>query len=237
MKTTKPVSLIHRHRQKGVALLVTLVILVIVTFMGLVAMRSGLLSVTMSTNSQVDSLLFEGADAGVTAVANKVNSNLKEANGPTGLVTLTRDNPGKEVTTCLAASGIVVTTSLASPKRCDVDQVSNYVSGRAVTVVQTSLVAPKNKSGGAQSMQIVGSDSAALPQGGDVMLVSYSTSVMPAFGATSAATVETCLAKNQQDAVDGSGNAIETVTGCLLRERASFQTVVQEFAYGYPGYK
>lgn len=237
MKSMKPAFSTHRYRQQGVALLVTLVILVIVTFMGLVAMRSGLLSLTMSTNSQVDSLLFESADAGVTSVANKINSSLAVANGPTGLITLAKDNPGKEILTCLKKSGIAVTTSMASPARCDVDRKDNFASGREVTVVQTSLVAPMDATGKAQVMPTYGSDESVLPGGGSAMLVTYATSVMPTYSATSASTVETCLAKNQQDAVDASGNAIETVTGCLSRERASFQTVVQEFAYGYPGYK
>lgn len=237
MKSMKPVFSIYRHRQRGVALLVTLIILVVVTFMGLVAMRSGLLSVTMSTNSQVDTLLFEGADAGVTAVANKINSSLAIANGPTGLITLAKDNPGTEVLTCLKSAGLDVTISMASPKRCDLDEANNFISGRSVTVVQTSLVAPKDASGKAQTMPTYGSDDAVLPGGGSAMLVTYSTSVIPSFGATTVLTAEGCLAKNQQDAVDGDGKPIETVTGCLLRERASFQTVVQEFAYGYPGYK
>lgn len=226
----------YRHQQ-GVALLVTLVLLVIVTFMGLVAMRSGLLNVAMSTNSQVDTLLFQSADAGVTSVENKINASLAAANGPTGPITLAKDNPGVEVISCLKKAGIALTTVITSPARCDPTAAADFISGREVVVVQTSLVAPKDKSGKAQVMPVYGSDDAVLPGGGSAMLVTYATSVMPSFGGATTDAVQECLTKPQQDALDADGKPVETVTSCLADERASFETVVQEFAYGYPGYK
>lgn len=220
------------RRQQGVALIVTLFILVIVTFIGLIAMRSGMQQVAMSTNSQVAVVLFENADAGTTNVENTINANMTFANGPTGPITLIKDNPGQAVVGCFNKSGLQLATSVATPRRCDLDQAGEFVSGRGVVVVQVAVQAPVDSSGKAQSTRNTGSDDSVLPGGGGALVAVYSTAVMPNYGSATKSEIEGCLAQPQE-----ATGTTPTVTSCLVGANASFQTVVQEFVYGYGGYR
>lgn len=223
------------HRQRGVVLVVTLVILVIITFVGLIAMRTGMLQVAMSTNSQVSAVLFQNADAGTIVVENKVNADPNYANGATGPVTLARDNPGVDIVGCLkkGTTGLVMSTAVASPARCDPTQGADFVSGRGVVVVQVALRAPADATGNAQVVKNYGTDDSVLPGGGSVLLAAYSTSVMPNYGSATAGEIKTCL----EGAQEATATVPSTVTSCLSGKNASFQTVVQEFVYGYGGYQ
>lgn len=212
--------------QRGVALIVTLVILLVVTFMGLVAMRGGMLQVAMSTNSQVNALLFQNADAGTNAVFNAISPD--PTTNPTNPINQVRDNPGKELVGCLKSSTLTFGASVTSPVTCNPSQ--DFVSGRGAVAVQVSLMVPMNASGGAQTVINYGTDAGVLPGGNNLLVSAYATSVLPAFGSATPATITTCLGKPQEDSVN------PTVTDCLAAQNASFETVVQEFSYGYPGY-
>lgn len=218
--------------ERGVALIVTLFILLVVTFMGLVAMRTGLMQVAMATNSQVNVVLFQNADAGTGTVENVINSSsMSYANGPTGPITLIRDNPGAEVVGCLTKDGLVLATSVTTKQKCDLDNGTQYISGRNVVAVQVAVRTPVDASGKSQSVINLGTDESVLPGGGGALVAVYSTAVMPAFGSATNATIENCLNLPQE------GAAGSNVTDCLTTNNASFQTVVQEFVYGYGGYK
>jgi Tfp pilus assembly protein PilX len=220
------------RRQRGVALIVTLFILVIVTFIGLIAMRSGMQQVAMSTNSQVAVVLFQNADAGTTSVESTINSDMTYANGPKGPITLIKDNPGMAVVGCFTKTGLKLADSVGTPRTCDLDQATEFVSGRGVVVVQVAVQTPVDSSGKAQSIRATGSDDAVLPGGNGALVAVYSTSVMPNYGSATKSQIETCLGKPQE-----ATGTDPTVTSCLVASNASFQTVVQEFVYGYGGYK
>ncbi len=63
MKTTVVVA-----RQRGIALLVALVVLIVVTLLGTAAMRSALFQTRISTNAQASQLLFQGAESGLEGI-------------------------------------------------------------------------------------------------------------------------------------------------------------------------
>lgn len=212
-----------RSSQRGVALIVTLVILVVVTFMGLVAMRMGMLHVVMSTNSQVNSLLFQNADAGTTSVLAKITATDPTVD-PSNPINKVRDNPGTEIKGCLKSTGITFAAGCTS---------SDFISGRGAVVVQVGLVVPKNSSGEAQTVINYGTDAGVLPGGNNLLVTAYATSVLPAFGSASATSINDCFANYVQD---NPTTPTSTVTGCMVAQNASFDTVVQEFSYGYPGY-
>lgn len=226
---TNTISL--RHRQRGVALIVTLFILVIITFMGLVAMRSGLMQVAMATNSQVGVVLFQNADAGTGSVEARINSDMSYANGPTGPITLIKDNPGVPVVGCFTKAGLKLATSVDDPVKCDLDLADDFVSGREVAAVQVAVMSPVDASGKAQVVLNYGTDDSILPGGGGALVAVYSTSVMPNFGSASKGDIETCLE------LPPEGTPGDTASDCLAEKNASYETVVQEFVYGYGGYK
>lgn len=218
----------RRQSQQGVALIVTLMILVIITMVGLVAMRSGMLQVAMATNSQVDALLFQAADAGVGAVEAEINANPLAANTSTGVLGLAKDNPGVEIPLCLNTAGLQKPTTAAGIECTQTD----FMSGRGAVRVQMAIRSITNASGGLSQLAQAGTEAGLLPGDGLVQYQLFSTSVMPAFGSATNDQVNTCLTtKNQYDPVN------QNVTDCLAAANASFQTVVQEFAFGYAGYK
>ena len=65
-----------RTQQEGVTLITVMIILIVVTLLGLSAMRMSLSSLTMATNSQVTNLLFQSADVGLVQFVNEVNKTL-----------------------------------------------------------------------------------------------------------------------------------------------------------------
>lgn len=218
-----------RQRQQGVALIVTLIMLVVITLMGVVAMRSGLLQVAMSTNSQVTGLLFQNSDAGVNAVYNQIMAT-DASSDPNNPVNLAKSYPGQELTNCLTTTGLSSTATVPSPVRCTA---TSTISGRGAVLVQTALKVPTDSSGNPQMVVSYGTDASVLPGGGGVLIAAYSTSVMPAFGSATASQITSCLSSNPQDAPSGT----TTITDCLTNVGASFTTSVQEFASGYAGYK
>ncbi len=62
------------HLQQGAALIAVLVILVVITLLGVTAMRMGITSLALATNSQVVQVLFQSADIGTNQLFNTVNS-------------------------------------------------------------------------------------------------------------------------------------------------------------------
>ncbi|UWN49203.1 hypothetical protein ASALC70_01402 [Alcanivorax sp. ALC70] len=63
MKQTAPT--ISARAQRGAALLIALLILVIVSLMGVTAMKTSMFSAKISTGTQVDAMAFEGAESAV----------------------------------------------------------------------------------------------------------------------------------------------------------------------------
>lgn len=221
-------NLPFRHAQRGVALIVTLIMLVVITLMGVVAMRTGMLQVTMATNSQVSSLLFQNSDAGINAVYNQIMATDPTVTA-TNPVNLAKASPGQELVNCLTTTGLSSTATVTSPVRCTA---SSTISGRGAVLVQTAVKVPTDSSGNPQMVVSYGTDNSVLPGGSGVLIAAYSTSVMPNYGSATASQITNCLTM-PQDAPTGT----TTVTDCLTDAGASFQTSVQEFASGYVGYK
>ncbi|MEQ9507665.1 MAG: PilX N-terminal domain-containing pilus assembly protein [Alloalcanivorax xenomutans] len=58
-------SITHYNSQRGAALLVALMILVIVSILGITAMKTSMFSSKIATGTQVDAMAFEGAESAV----------------------------------------------------------------------------------------------------------------------------------------------------------------------------
>lgn len=87
-----------RARQAGVALLISLLILVIVSLLGVTAMKTSLFSAKIATGSQINAMAFEGAESAV-ADAYGYLYNLSSAELQPFL-------NGQMVNRCLTASGV-----------------------------------------------------------------------------------------------------------------------------------
>lgn len=64
---TRQPRFVRRSRQQGMALLIALIVLVVVSILGTVAMRTALFQSRVSVNSQVENLAFQSAESGLDA--------------------------------------------------------------------------------------------------------------------------------------------------------------------------
>lgn len=58
------------RQQQGATLIIVLIVLVIVTILGTIAVKSGILGLKIATNSQVNALLLENSDAALFNIEN-----------------------------------------------------------------------------------------------------------------------------------------------------------------------
>lgn len=221
---------IGRHNQQGAALIVTMIILIVVTVIGVAALRLGLTNLAVATNAQVVTLLFQSADSGTLAVEKNVQA-LIVANPtqPTGLLKTAMDNAGKDM-----ADSCMLASNSFSTGRCDVTSATNFMSGRAAVAVQSSIFALAGADG-TTPMQVCPDGTDNGPSGllCAYQLKVYSTAVLPSMGSASTTTINGCLGKTsdntQQDAT------ITTLSDCLSQAGAAYATTVQEYGYGYKG--
>lgn len=89
----------HWHRQRGVALLLTLLILTAVSLLGVSALRASLFGARMATGTEIDAMAFAAAESAIDATLSALKNNperlrsLLAGNTLTQCVTLA--NPGK----------------------------------------------------------------------------------------------------------------------------------------------
>lgn len=69
-----PMTLTPQGRQRGVALVVVLMVLVVVALLGTTAMRSALFQSKVSVNTQIAQLSFQGAESGLAAVVEQATA-------------------------------------------------------------------------------------------------------------------------------------------------------------------
>lgn len=197
-------------RQQGAALIVTLMVLVVITVLGVAAMRLGLTGLALSTNAQINSLLFQSADMGIVSFENSVNKNggmyayftkLSQVTGATELV-------------------YCQTTTAISQQVCSPTTSSNYTSGRGAVLVQIAFAKAPNA-------LVLGQDSGS----GAVQNLTFSvrsTSLMPNVGGVSSSSINTCLAMAQTSPVDPIDDPL---ADCLITAGANTSTLVQEYVY------
>ncbi|MFZ5722041.1 MAG: pilus assembly PilX family protein [Pseudomonadota bacterium] len=66
---TTPRAIAGVRRERGMALLIALIVLVVVSILGAVAMRTAMFQTRISTNSQTSNLAFQAAESGLSAAS------------------------------------------------------------------------------------------------------------------------------------------------------------------------
>lgn len=213
----------NSRAQRGAAIVVVMLVLLVITILGMTAVRMGLTSLTIATNSQVSALLFQSADTGLNVFERAVVNNLSEAAKPTGIIGPALNNPGTEVIYC------VTKANQLRVGVCDAANSADYTSARDVSINQLAVEVPAAADGSPMRSIVLGSDPdrAGIPT---YKVVVHSTSVVPVFGAADSDEVTDCL-DNVNDDTDTP--AEESVTDCLTDDGAVFTTMVQDYDYGY----
>ena len=209
------------HLQRGAALIAVLVILVVITLLGVTAMRMGITSLALATNSQVVQVLFQSADIGTNQLFNTVNSTGAAALDTTGVLA------GKTGRLCVTPVSSATFTNLTSGA-CDAESATSYLNANRVVFAQVNYERSEVNDVQANDKE---SDISVLGQsenilGGVEILKVFSTAVVPSFGSASTTTINGCLNNTPDDADD---TATVTITDCLTNAGAVFTTHASEY--------
>lgn len=211
------------NKQRGAAILVVMLILLVITVLGITAVRMGLTSLVIATNSQVSALLFQSADTGLITFEQRVNADPAGAALPTGVVGPALNVPGSEVLFCATKDDKFRLGG------CEAGVVTDFTSGRDIGLNQVSVEVPAAADGSPMKSIVLGTDMdrAGIPT---YRVKVHSTAVIPVFGAADTDDVNDCLILANDDS---DAPAEVTVTDCLTNDGAVFTTMVQEYDYGF----
>lgn len=157
-----------RNRQVGSVLIVVLIMLVVLTISGALAIRSSLTSLNISTNVQAQSLLMQNSDSVFFTLESQTANALKFANMRIGdgmlAYVMRPENKNKELVFCIRGtvadnfagsrsgsiiywSGTSITNSdLGKNGFCKTSRTLDFISKRAAVMTQVSVrAAPADK--------------------------------------------------------------------------------------------
>lgn len=211
------------RRQRGATIIVVMMILIVITVLGIAAIRMGLTSLSIATNSQVNGLLFQSSDNGLISFEQRVLANPAAAALPNGAIGPALNTPGIDIPFC------VTKADRMRAGNCAAGTVADFASARDAVVNQVAVFVPMGADGSPLKSIVLGTD---MDRAGisTYRVTVHSTSVLPVFGSASDADINGCLALPSDD-IDNP--AIVTVTDCLAAEGAVFNTMMQEYDYGY----
>ena len=236
-------------KQTGSALISVLVIIIVVTILGVTAMRMGLTGLAIATNSQAGNLLFQTADLGLQRLQLGVNGGNVSANVATamqagGILGTTGDKA-----LCMSTRGAVWGSGATAVNgfvdgACDANNAEQYVSGRNLAMAQVNYVRQPQSSYSSNSSMINLSatlGSSAAPIEPDVVTVT-STAIMPTLGSANISAINGCLARPSDDSGKLKGTdavqkaaaaAVETITDCLTDSGAIFTSHQDMYLLGF----
>lgn len=189
---------IYSSSQKGAALFAVLMIVIVVTMLGLAAMRMSITSLALATNSQASNLVFQAADLGIRMISTNINEASVTSAMKSGGILGTMG----EKALCLSTKSDVTWRNATEyavkgfrDGPCDVANAENFVSGRNLVVTQVNYV--RKRPSGSDSNASVSNlafeeGSSDMPIEADIVIVT-STSVMPTLGSASVAKINACL--------------------------------------------
>ena len=244
--------MINHKSQNGSTLIVVLLLLLIITILGTIAIRQGLTSLNIATNSQARNLLVQSSDTVFfrTEDPAQLPSNML-AQGMFGFIK-TDANRGKELVFCfrpqvntaffdLSKASLISWTSGTSPSNgeistdgyCDAGSSTDYTSSRKAAITQVSVKQADLSSTPFQFMQR-GTDSDAAKIQDLQRIVVTSTSVIPGLSSASTSDINACFSNHLSDPVVPSGvtaatNADDSVTDCMARNNVPYNTQVTEY--------
>lgn len=132
------------RKQRGIAMLVALVVLVVVSILGVTAMRIALFQNKVSINSQLSQHLFQGAETGLQGVSALMLSELVDGQHPLAdpLATLARAASGQVVRICIDGAGVPAAAGTANrtgPEEFDYEPCDSFDGNRLAV---TGILAP-----------------------------------------------------------------------------------------------
>ncbi|ESK38317.1 hypothetical protein P256_01850 [Acinetobacter nectaris CIP 110549] len=227
--------------QRGATLIVVLIVLLLITIIGVYAVRQSLTGLNIATSSQAQQALFQSSDVPLYKFSNGGIAN--SITSSRSLLGYAKQNSGSEVVFCyrsgqqagtalptvptpnntsLIVGGVAQTTN----GFCD----ANNLSSRSQLTQVTIVARPIANVAQPFSTYIKGTDTASIGDGQSaleaVQFRVYVTSVLPALSTASAASINVCL---QQPSNSGA----TTQASCLSGLSIPFNTQIEDFQQTY----
>lgn len=227
-----------RRSQQGSTLISVLFMLILITIIGVMAMKQGLISLGIATNSQVQTVLAQSSDA---ALNQFTLVDLTTVDNLTTVIGAATNDPiqAHEYVFCYRptstdafgltvnanvlqgnADGTVTGVNVDSSNYCNLTTAADFGSGRKAVITQVAVTVPTDTTSTALSgLNMDGTDVSAgtnFPKGfiQQKRFRVTATSMLPAFSATPLATVQTdCLQGKVSDTSSPDLMAANSGTG------------------------
>lgn len=240
------------NTQQGVALIVVLMILILITLVGVAAMRYGRVNLGVATSTQADKLLQQSSDVPLAQLRTSTYAtDLILPEGPLGYLKIP-DNEFKEYVFCYQPTTLTKLFSVASGNNmriittgggvegngsklyCNPNTDESYTSKRKVVMTQVSITRPGMSSGfdvaPVKPFDAANKGSAGIGKADPVYYRAYSTSVLPKMATTSSnAVIETCMQKPIGGLAEPTTSA--NMLNCLQAVDVPINSQVQDFIY------
>lgn len=247
-----------KQYQQGVTLIVVMLLLVVITIIGTVAVRQSLVSLNIATNSQAQQLMLQNADAAFFNVEkeNNIVQGLS-ASGMFGYIdgAVNRD---KELVFCyrgadkadffdigrasivewVVGSNKPKNDSLGKDGFCQVGSSNTnfFTSGRKAVMTQVAVKFSTQAQSDPFYGQILGTDDKTVKLERSKPVKVFAVSIMPTLSSTSVdkEAVNACLSEHMNDPTVPTGvtpatGAADSVTTCLSKLNIPFESSVTEY--------
>lgn len=238
---------IRMQQQRGSALISVMIILLLTTVLGVIAVRQGSTNLNLAMNASVQSLLVQSSDVGLDKLEMSDVTSAASAAGPLGYLRL-EGNAGKEYIFCYRPTvespriyNITKDTILRPDGAtegnvsgfCDVTKTEDFSSGRAVVMSQMGLVRPQ-EAAVAEPFQYYekGTDSETVKRPDQQRYRAYVTSVTPSLSRATSAEINACFAKPNDDSTVAAAAAKKSTSDCLFDLGVPSNTQVQDYVLG-----
>ncbi|MEA1230619.1 pilus assembly protein PilX [Acinetobacter sp. IRS14] len=246
-----------KKNQTGATLIVVLVLLLVITIIGTLAIRQSLMSLNIVTNSQAQQLLVQNSDAALFNVED--GSNLLRNLARDGMFGYIRGdaNKDKELVFCyrgdqsqffslanasimqwIAGASAPTGSALGADGYCksnSSDSTKNYfTSGRSVVMTQVAVKFASTESDPFQH-SLRGTDTKNVKMEDTEKVVVFATSFIPSLSTASKADIDQCLSSKMNQVIQPSDvltpatGATESVSACLHRLNVPYTTQVAEY--------
>lgn len=236
-----------KKSQRGATLIVVLVMLVLLTLVGLWAIRGSITSLKISTNAQVVALLKQTSDSVFFTLENKTDDELVFTNMRIGdgmlNYTLRPENKGKELVFCVRGETVdnfvgsrigsvvywqgktIKNTDMGKNGFCQVGRTSDFLSGRNAVLTQVSVRAGSSDRDWEHLME--GDDKETSKSTGIQKVVITATSLIPKLSNSDDSKINECLSNFTSFKDDLVQN--DTVTDCLASLNVPYSTQEMEY--------
>ncbi|MHA3983876.1 pilus assembly PilX family protein [Acinetobacter venetianus] len=243
--------------QRGAALIVVMIMLVVITIIGTIAVRQSIISLNIATNGQAQQLLLQNSDAAFFNVEKEDNLiQSLTASGMFGYINGAA-NKDKEMVFCFrgsessffdierasliyweAAKTQPTKNALGSDGYCSVSATSNnfFTSGRRAVMTQVSVkFSSQSENDPFYGMQY-GTDEKGVKFEKNKPVKVFAVSIMPTFSTESASSIDECLNSHMSEVSIPAGTTVpsnstyrQSVTDCLASKNIPFTSQVTEY--------